>query len=94
MALQPAVAWDEANFEVSGEPVAVDAEHHDSMTRRIFRPVQWENQPIEAYPSAFPDATREIEDVLPEGDGVAVRTVSISDAAHSDQTYSSLRVIR
>lgn len=67
-------AWNEADFEVIDEIVAAEAEHHDPMDPPdLPTGPAGEKQLIETYQSAFPDATLEIEDMLAEGDEVAVR---------------------
>lgn len=67
-------AWNEADFEAIEELVADDAEHHDPADPPdVPAGPEGEKRRIELYQSAFPDATLEIEDVVAEGDEVAVR---------------------
>lgn len=67
-------AWNEADFDAVEEVVAADAEHHNPMDPPDLPPgPEGEIQLIETYRSAFPDAAIEIEDLLSDGDRVAVR---------------------
>lgn len=67
-------AWNEANFDVIDEVVAADAEHHDPMDPPdLPTGPEGEKQLLDIYQSGFPDATLEVEDMLAEGNEVAVR---------------------
>lgn len=67
-------AWNETDFGVIDEIVAADAEHHNPMDPPDLPPgPEGEQQLIEAYQSAFSDATLEIEDIFAEENKVAVR---------------------
>jgi steroid delta-isomerase-like uncharacterized protein len=67
-------AWNEADFEVIDDLVAADARHHDPMDPPdLPRGLAGEKRLLERYQSACPDARLEIEDLLAEGDRVAVR---------------------
>lgn len=67
-------AWNDADFEVIEEVVATDAAHHDPMDPPdLPSGPEGEKQLIQVYQAAFPDATIDVEDLLAEGNKVAVR---------------------
>lgn len=67
-------AWNDADFEVIDEVVAADADHYNPMDPPNVPPgPEGEKQLVRAYQSAFPDATIEIENLVADGEKVAVR---------------------
>lgn len=66
-------AWNDADFDVIEDVVASDAESHNPFEPPVPAGPEGEKQLIELYHSAFPDATLEIEEMVAEGNTVAVR---------------------
>ena len=61
--------WNKGNLDVFDELVAIDAVHHDWKTHGL----EAFKQAISADMTAFPDLQMTIEDMIAEGDKVAVR---------------------
>jgi steroid delta-isomerase-like uncharacterized protein len=65
--------WNEADFEVVEKLVAADGVTHDPTLGDLPNGPEGAKRAIQLYHDAFPDARLEIEDVVAEGDEVAVR---------------------
>lgn len=66
-------AWNEADLDLVDDLVAADAPMHDpTLSERVAGP-DGRKRSIEVYHSAFPDVTISVEELVAEGDTVAVR---------------------
>ena len=66
-------AWNEADLDVVDDVVAADAEQHNPQEPPVPPGPEGEKQLIEVYHSAFSNATLTIEEIVADGDSVAVR---------------------
>lgn len=66
-------AWNDADEDGIKEVVAADAKGHNPIEPSVPPSPEGEKQLMEMYHAAFSDATIHVEDVLAEGDNVAVR---------------------
>ena len=65
--------WNQGNLDVAGELLAPAYVAHDPGTPERPNGIEGEQQTASLYRSAFPDLHFVLEDVLTEGDAVAVR---------------------
>ena len=66
-------AWNEEDLELVDELVASDGVQHDPTLPDLSEGPDALKQAIQLYHAAFPDATLEIEEMIAEGNTVAVR---------------------
>jgi steroid delta-isomerase-like uncharacterized protein len=65
--------WNEGNLSAADGYIAPTYTHHDSSTRDFGRGPEGERMRVTLYRSAFPDLRFTIEDLIADGDLVAVR---------------------
>lgn len=66
-------AWNEGDFERVDDLVAAEAVSHDPMLAEMPDHLAGEKQAIQTSPTAFPDARIDIDEMIAEGDTVAIR---------------------